>query len=121
MTDTTARDALQRVNRYLAMRIEKPTHIQDDRIHGVHFGTEWEGELRLSDVRALVVALFDDGWRDIAEAPRDGACVQVWTGHYQHTAWYNDNLPGWCAMADDVELVFQPTHFRDLPAPPREK
>ena len=104
MTDTTTRDAL-------LAEIQPYINGAPDAYVAIPKGL----------LRRLHAALADDGWRDIAEAPRDGTCVQVWTGTYQHTAWYDDNLPGWCAMADDVELVFQPTHFRDLPAPPREK
>jgi len=57
-----------------------------------------------------------DAWRPIETAPVDES-VQVWTGHYQHTAIFN-HCRGWCALADDVELVPQPTYWRPLPAPP---
>ncbi len=42
------------VRRYLAARDAKPMHGTDpDVIHTIHTGTEWEAELRVSDLRAL--------------------------------------------------------------------
>ena len=35
----------------------KPIRGLDDRLYGIHTGTEWEGELKLSDCRAARAAL----------------------------------------------------------------
>lgn len=56
MTDKTV-EAVERVTRYVAMRDAKPLRNQDDTIHGIHTGTEWAGEINLSDVRHLLSEL----------------------------------------------------------------
>lgn len=45
-------EAAGRIERYVAMRDAKPLNNLDDLIHGIHTGTEWAAELRLSDLRA---------------------------------------------------------------------
>jgi hypothetical protein len=50
-------EALNRLRQYVTARTEKPIAQLDDMIHGVHAGTKWEGELRLSDLRALLMRL----------------------------------------------------------------
>jgi hypothetical protein len=60
MTNTTPEglaERLERIQRYVAMRKAKPLRQMDDTIHGIHFGTEWGAELRLSDLAALLQAL----------------------------------------------------------------
>lgn len=47
-------DEIERVRRYLAMRDEKPLRQMDDVINAIHTGTDWEAELRLSDLRRLL-------------------------------------------------------------------
>jgi hypothetical protein len=52
------RGALARVERYLHMRNVMPIRgIDPDVIHCVHAGTEWEAEIRLSDLRLIVGAI----------------------------------------------------------------
>lgn len=42
---------VEAIRHYVAMRDAKPLRQLDDVIHSVHAGTEWEAELRLSDLR----------------------------------------------------------------------
>ena len=51
--------ALVRLRQYVRARTEKPITYMDDIIHGVHYGSEWSGELRLSDLRVLLDRLND--------------------------------------------------------------
>lgn len=44
---------LDAIRHYIAMRDAKPFRQMDDVIHSVHIGTEWEAELRLSDLRLV--------------------------------------------------------------------
>lgn len=46
--------AMARLKHYVDMRAAKPLQHLDDAVHSIHMGTEWEAELRLSDLRALV-------------------------------------------------------------------
>ena len=46
--------AVGRVRRYVEMRAAKPLRGVGECIHRVHTGTEWEAELLLSDLRALL-------------------------------------------------------------------
>jgi hypothetical protein len=68
MTIDTSREAVGRVRRYVQMRREKPLRQVGEPIHGVHGGTEWEAELRLSDVAALL-AHIDALTAALKEAP----------------------------------------------------
>lgn len=45
---------MNRIKNYLSMRDAMPMPQLGDGIHYVNVGTEWEGELRLSDLRNLV-------------------------------------------------------------------
>ena len=76
--------ALERIRRYVAMRAEMPLRNMDDSIHGVHTGTQWEAELRLSDVAALLDtnAALLAALRDVAETP--AMC---------HCRWYDCEAP----------------------------
>lgn len=47
-------EALARVRRYVAMRDAQSLGRTDDQVHGIHVGTEWEAELSLSDLRAVL-------------------------------------------------------------------
>ena len=76
----------ERVARYVQMRDEKPLRNQDDLITRLHTGTEWEAELTLSDLRALLDEhdrlakriVFDLEPRALAaEAARDQALAEV--------------------------------------------
>lgn len=50
-----ARAALARLRRYVEVRTTaKPIAGLCDTVHGVHTGTEWEAEVRLSDLAAVV-------------------------------------------------------------------
>lgn len=54
--------ALSRVKQYIKMRDEQPLRgISMDEIHAIHAGTEFEGVLRLPDLRELVDALSPKG------------------------------------------------------------
>ena len=46
-------EACQRLLRYVEMRTAKPMNQLGDVVHGIHTGTEWEAELRLSDMRQV--------------------------------------------------------------------
>lgn len=70
------------------------------------------GEARAGQVRPTVM------WQPIATAPHDGTVIQLWAGYYQHTGTFISSMDCWCALADDVELVPQPTQWRPLPDPP---
>lgn len=48
---------LERVMRYLEMRKAKPMPQLGDSIHSVNIGSEWEAELRLSDLDEAAAAL----------------------------------------------------------------
>ena len=47
-------DAVGRLQRYVDMRKEKPLRGLTESIHGIHFGTEWEAEVRLADIREVL-------------------------------------------------------------------
>lgn len=49
-------DALERIQRYVAMRDAKPIKMLDDEIHSVHVGSEWEAVLNVADLRAVFPA-----------------------------------------------------------------
>lgn len=56
------------VRRYLASRDAKPMRgIDPEVIHAIHIGTEWEAELRMSDLRALAQqpAAVDRSWDEL--------------------------------------------------------
>lgn len=76
MTPTTQPEglsaAIERLERYVKIRDEKPIRNQDDEIHGVHVGTEWEGTLQLSDLRLVLAAL--NAARPSTEQTEGGAC-----------------------------------------------
>jgi hypothetical protein len=71
-TDTSA-EAVGRVRRYVEMRAAKPLRGVGECIHGVHTGTEWEAELLLSDLRALLAERdrLREALRDVAPALKD--------------------------------------------------
>ncbi len=46
--------ALDRVRRYIAMRDRQPLSGLSDTIHRIHAFSEWEAELRLSDLREVL-------------------------------------------------------------------
>ena len=47
-------EALSRIKRYVQMLHDKPLSQMGDVVHGVHTGTEWEAELRISDLREVL-------------------------------------------------------------------
>jgi hypothetical protein len=72
----------------------------------------------------------DDGWRDIATAPKDGRTILLWgvnlatelvTGYWSH---WHDNLAdadrqGWREACENVgDVLHGATHWRPLPTPP---
>jgi hypothetical protein len=90
--------ASDRVRRYVAMRIEKPIGKLDDEIHGVHVGTEWEAELRLSDLRGLLAEL-DEADRRAGAAERQNEYLQdsqsrrtQWLDKAKNDAGYHRNV-----------------------------
>ncbi len=50
-------DAVERVRGYVSAHDMKPMRGMGDEIHGLHVGTEFEGSLRLSDLRLILAAL----------------------------------------------------------------
>ncbi len=54
MRDDLKMTALSRVKNYVKMRTIKPLRSQDDIINGIHSGTEFEAELRHSDLKELL-------------------------------------------------------------------
>lgn len=59
-------------------------------------------------------------WRPIAEAPKDGPCVLLFSfdGGCQQGRWgsfWNEWL-----SSDDGRVIWDPTHYMPLPAPPVE-
>lgn len=46
-------DALDRLERFVRMMKEKPIRL-DDEFYSIHVGTEWEAELRFSDIEEVV-------------------------------------------------------------------
>lgn len=55
------REAIARVERYVLMRREKPLRLTNNSIHAVHTGTEWEAELRLSDLEIVLALIRGEG------------------------------------------------------------
>jgi hypothetical protein len=53
------RVAAEPIKHYIAMREAKPLRQMDDSIHGIHIGTEWAAELKLSSLRALAAVLTE--------------------------------------------------------------
>lgn len=47
-------NAIERIRDYVQIREEYQLRGLGDVIHGIHTGTEWEAEVRLSDLRALI-------------------------------------------------------------------
>ena len=48
-------DSRDLIARYVKMRAEKPIRgLDPDHVAGMHLGTEWEAELRVSDLAALL-------------------------------------------------------------------
>ena len=45
---------LERLRRYVAMRDARPMTGIGDTIHAIHTGSEWEAELSLDDLRAVL-------------------------------------------------------------------
>lgn len=56
-TPQPAQDAVDAVIRYIEMRKAQPLRGLGDSIHVIHAGTEFEAELKFSDLEALVAAL----------------------------------------------------------------
>lgn len=47
-------ESLSRITRYAQMLHDKPLSQMGDVVHGIHTGTEWEAELRISDLREVL-------------------------------------------------------------------
>lgn len=66
----------------------------------------------------------EDGWRDIATAPRDGTSIQLCEadpgGYYcAFTGWWADGMWRFTGQdADEDCAIFRPTHWMPLPSPP---
>lgn len=60
-TNDAPERGMDRIMRYVAMREAMPMRQSGDVIHAIHAGTEWEAELRLSDLAALASATAGDG------------------------------------------------------------
>ena len=52
-------ESVTRLRRYVEMTHAKPLRHSTDRIHGIHTGTQWEAELRLSDLEAVLKMIGD--------------------------------------------------------------
>jgi hypothetical protein len=54
--DKEALEAANRVQHFLDMLEAKPIKLADE-FYSIHVGTEWEAEMRLSDLRKITAAL----------------------------------------------------------------
>ena len=54
----TLQNAIERVRDYVSIRDEYPMRELGDVVHAVHLTTDWEAEIRLSDLR-LILAAWD--------------------------------------------------------------
>ena len=93
---------------------------------------EWANDTR-KIARAAIAACQpqENGWQDIASAPRDGKTIVLWSKYHDEpvtAAWANGR---WVARWDDCSVIESqgdtwtdykladvPTHWRTLPAPP---
>ena len=104
--------------------------VTDGRVLGVLLNDEplrtlWEPGLRQGDVR-LARVLITEGWRPIAEAPKDGTPVDVWCaspsdpngGFRLVDALWDEESKLWMGAGGCWGSV---THFMPLPAPPVER
>lgn len=90
---------------------------------------DWDARDKFAS--SLSAAPQSDGWRPIAEAPKDGSEIDVWlvTGREPDVFWGTPKLghkvPCWCRHVYDSyfgwipESVGEPTHFMNLPTPPK--
>lgn len=71
-------------------------------------------------MRAALEAADAAAWRPIEEAPKDGTLFQVWRKNRAVvTAYWNKNLSCWKNPNIAIPALFEPTHFRPLPEPPK--
>ena len=92
-------------------------------------GYEYTAEL-VEMIPEILAALrvAGEGWQDISTAPRDGADVQLWSAegwtpkaHWcaKKGGWYEEYWDAdWRSYSESA--IYQPTHWRPLPAPPKE-
>jgi hypothetical protein len=77
----------------------------------------------LAEQARMLILLGDhEGWQPISSAPK-GKPVQVWASDKEHhwlpfTACLEYDR--WTRPASRDGLPFEPTHWRELPSPPRE-
>lgn len=98
------------------------------------------------DVKAMILTALSDpllvgGWKPIESAPKDGTSILVmdniatgltsgfadkcWSGNTSVAAWWqgeNNGEGAWvCYMSlpREPHCAFEPTHWRELPPPPR--
>jgi hypothetical protein len=92
-------------------------------------GWKWEdqGETRQSQwcdtARAALEAAEAEAWRPISDAPRDGTRVLLWEPTYAEVGWFDTepqfDLPPEGCWFTGLHMT-HPTHFRPLPASPKE-
>lgn len=73
----SARDALRRIQHYVAMRRAKPFLGLGDNVHNIHTGTEWEAELLFSDLCAVADAGAALATEDRAESELVGMLEKI--------------------------------------------
>ena len=78
--------------------------------------------LRYDDARVARV-LISEGWRPIAEAPKDGTFLLLWIPTATGARWsigYWNAKRGEPCWWEPYTMRVKPTHFMPLPAPPVE-
>lgn len=69
-------ESLSRITRYAQMLLYKPISQMGDVVHGIHTGTEWEAELRISDLREIL-SLIEGLRKELNEVRVIAACAKA--------------------------------------------
>ena len=81
---------LQRLRRYVEMRRNHPLRGLGESIHQIHSGTEWEAEVRLADLEAILPLCSEAVERDAARwrhAVKYGFPVRNQSPHSEDLRW----------------------------------
>jgi len=86
-----------------------------------HHRTSWPADA-VRDMRALLEGYERDQWWSIEEAPRDGEPLYVDTLKGVRLAYWCAETGEWHDWEAGLPLLSlsAPTHYRPLPAPPKE-
>jgi hypothetical protein len=90
-----------------------------------------ERRVAIEEFTPIIAAVLNDaigkqGWQPIDSAPKDGTRIHVWWGRCVETFWVrrDDPNPKWSFEGwqppQMIATKGQPTHWRPLPAPPKE-